>query len=130
MKKTAKFFFQLAILIVIYQTGNLVTNYLHLQIPGNVIGIVILLLMLLSGLIKVEQIQLASEFLLKHLGFFFIPISVGLMTLGATFMKVGWILLLILFISAFIGIVIAGKTTQTVMARNHKENVNHHDHAL
>lgn len=130
MKKAGKFLFQLSILVIIYQVGNLTSKYLHLQIPGNVIGIVLLFLLLWSGLIKVEQIESAVGFLLKHLGFFFIPISVGLMTLGDIIITKGWILLVILLISAFIGIVAAGKTTQSVIEKNEKEKVNYHDHAL
>jgi len=130
MKKTFKFLIQLIILIVIYQVGNLTVKYLHLPIPGNVLGIVVLLVLLWSGLIKVEQIEWAAGWLLKHLGFFFIPISVGLMTLGDIFKTKGWILLVILFISAIIGIIAAGKTTQAVITKNQKENVNYHDHAL
>ncbi|MCM3724184.1 CidA/LrgA family protein [Neobacillus cucumis] len=130
MKKAFKFLIQLIILIVIYQVGNLTVKYLHLQIPGNVLGIVVLLVLLLSGLIKVDQIEWAAGWLLKHLGFFFIPISVGLMTLGDIFKTKGWILLVILFISAIMGIIAAGKTTQAVITKNQKENVNYHDHAL
>ncbi|MEH7416607.1 CidA/LrgA family protein [Neobacillus drentensis] len=130
MKKAGKFLFQLIILIVIYQVGNLTAKYLNIQIPGNVIGIVVLLLLLWTGLMKVEQIEWAAGWLLKHLGFFFIPISVGLMTLGDIIKSRGWILLVILFISALIGIIAAGKTTQAVISKNQKEKVNYHDHAL
>ncbi|PLS01541.1 CidA/LrgA family protein [Neobacillus cucumis] len=130
MKKAGKILFQLSILVIIYQVGNLTVEYLHMQIPGNVIGIVLLFLLLWSGLIKVEQIESTVGFLLKHLGFFFIPISVGLMTLGDIVITKGWILLVILLISAFIGIVAAGKTTQSVIEKNEKEKVDYHDHAL
>ena len=130
MKKGGKFTIQLLILIVIYQIGNLTASSFHLQIPGNVIGIVVLLVLFSFGVIKVEQIELAAGWLLKHLGFFFIPISVGLMTLGNIVKTKGWMLLGILFISAFIGITAAGKTTQMVISKNEKEQEKYHDHAL
>lgn len=94
------------------------------------LGIVILLFLLWSGVIKVEQIEWAAGWLLRHLGFFFIPISVGLMTLGNIVKVNGWILLSILFVSAFIGIIAAGKITQTVIVKSEKEKVKYHDHAL
>jgi len=130
MKKGGKFTIQLLILIVIYQVGNMIASFFHLQIPGNVIGIVLLLALLSLGVIKVEQIELAAGWLLKHLGFFFIPISVGLMTIGDIVKAKGWMLLGILFISAFIGIITAGKTTQFVISKSEKEQVKYHDHAL
>lgn len=128
MNKVGKFFLQLLILIVIYQAGNLTAQVFRLQIPGNVIGIVYLFGLLLLGVIKIEQIEKAASWLLNHLGFFFIPISVGLMTLGTVFVTKGLSLLVVLIVSAFIGLLSAGKATQTVIMK--KEKVNDHDHAL
>jgi len=130
MKKGSKFLVQLLILIVIYQVGNWAANFFHLQIPGNVIGIVILLVLFSFGVIKVEQIELAGGWLLKHLGFFFIPISVGLMTLGNIVWEKGGILISVLLVSACTGLIAAGKTAQTILVKNEKEKVNFHDRAL
>jgi holin-like protein len=130
MKKFWRATIQMLLLIIIYQLGNLITGFFHLQIPGNVIGIVILLGLLWSGVIKAEQIELAAGWLLKHLGFFFIPISIGLMTLGDIFVKNGFSILLVLVISAFIGLMAAGKVTQTLIEKEDKENVKYHDHVL
>ena len=130
MKKGSKFLVQLLVLIVIYQVGNWTAKFFHLQIPGNVVGIVILFALFSFGVIKVEQIEVAGGWLLKHLGFFFIPISVGLMTLGNIVWEKGWILISILLVSAFTGIIAAGKTAQTILVKNEKEKVNYHDRAL
>jgi len=130
VKKVGVFSFQMLILIVIYQMGNLITRFFHLQIPGNVIGIVLLFILLWFGVIKVKQIEWAAGWLLKHLGFFFIPISVGLMTLGDISWINGLSLLLVLVVSAFIGLIVTGKATQTVIMKTEKEKVNYHDHAL
>lgn len=130
MKHVLNFVIQMGILIVIYQLGNLIVRLFHLPIPGNVVGIVILFFLLWLGIIKIEQIETAAGWLLKHLGFFFIPISVGLMTLGSTLVKNGLPLLLVLIISAFVGLLSAGKATQVVILKNEKDQVSHHDHAL
>lgn len=129
-KKILIFFIQLLLLIVIYQIGNQVTRVFHLQIPGNVIGMMILLLLLMFGVIKIDQIEMAAGSLIKHLGFFFIPISVGLMTIGHALISKGTPLLFILVISVFIGLLSAGKTTQAVIMKKEKVRVNNHDHAL
>jgi len=130
MKSVWKFSIQMFFLFVIYQVGNWTARFFHLQIPGNVIGIVLLFVLLWLGVIKLEQIELASGWLLKHLGFFFIPISVGLMTLGEIFVSKGLPFLIVLIVSAFIGLFFAGKVTQTVIMKNEKEKVNYHDHAI
>lgn len=130
MKQVWKFSSQMLILIVIYQIGNQVARFFHLQIPGNVIGIIVLLTLLWTRTIKVEQIELASVWLLKHLSFFFIPIAVGLMTLGDVLLNNGIFILFVLVVSAFIGLLSAGKATQSVINKKEKVKVNYHDHAL
>lgn len=130
MKHALKFVLQMGILIFIYQTGNFVVSFFHLPFPGNVLGIVILFFLLWLGIIKVNHIETAANWLLKHLGFFFIPISVGLMTLGNTLIKNGLPVLLVLIVSAFVGLVSAGKTAQAIIIKNEKDQVNQHDHAI
>lgn len=130
-KKVWMFSTQLLILIIIYHLGNLITAFFHLKIPGNVIGMMLLLTLLWLKIIKVDQIELAAGWLLKHLGFFFIPISVGLMTLGHIVIKKGIPLLIILLASAFIGLISAGKVTQSVIKRKEvKVNDNAHHHGI
>lgn len=118
------------LLMVVYQVGNQTAQFFHLKIPGNVIGIVFLLGLLWLGVIKIEQIEMAAGWLLKHLGFFFIPISVGLMTLGNMMISKGFFILFILVISAVIGILSAGKATQSLIRKKEEVKVNYHDHAL
>jgi len=130
VKKISKFSMQLGILILIYHVGNSITHFFYLKIPGNVIGLVLLLLLLRLKVIKVEQIEMAAGWLLKHLGFFFIPISVGLMTLGHIIINKGIYILCVLVISAFIGLVTAGQTTQAVIKKKEKAKVNFNDHAI
>jgi holin-like protein len=130
IRQILKFLYQLILLIVIYQVGNLIARVYRLPVPGNVIGIVLLFLLLWLKVIKMEQIELAAGWLLKHLSFFFIPISVGLMTLGDVFLKKGLPFLFVLIVSAFIGLISAGKTSQAVISKTEKEKVNDYDHAL
>jgi holin-like protein len=130
VKKVLIFSCQIATLIVIYHVGSLMVRFFHLQVPGNVIGILLLLILLWTRVIKVEQIDLAATWLLKHLSFFFIPIAVGLMTLGHIFLNKGLLILIVLIISAFIGLISAGKATQSVIMKKEKVKVNYHDHSV
>jgi holin-like protein len=130
MKKAWTFTYQMLTLLVIYLAGNYLADVSHLRIPGNVIGIVILLVLLWLRIVKIEQIEIAAGWLLKHLGFFFIPISVGLMTLGHFLLKSGLLILIILMSSAFIGLLSAGKVTQTAIQKKERVEVKYHDNAM
>lgn len=69
----------LALLLGFQATGELLGNGLNLPIPGNVIGMALLLASLGCGLVKVEWLQDAANLLLSHLALFFIPAGVGVM---------------------------------------------------
>ncbi|ADG81507.1 CidA/LrgA family protein [Thermincola potens] len=72
---------QIAIILIISYIGDTVSNLLSLPIPGNVLGMAILLACLGAGVIKVEMVDRVSKLMLDNLSFFFIPVTVGLITL-------------------------------------------------
>ena len=75
-----KLFREAIIIFGIYLVGELLSGLLNLPIPGNILGMLILLLLLCTKILKVKDIETVSNFLLDHLAFFFIPAGVGLMT--------------------------------------------------
>jgi holin-like protein len=97
--------------------GDLLHNYLHLAIPGNVLGMLLLLIFLSTGIIKLSMIEDVSNFMLKHLSFFFIPAAVGLITCF-TILEGKWTaLMFISVVSTFIIAVVTGMTVQILMKR-------------
>lgn len=118
------FLSQLFILWVLNQFGSLIVNWLDLPIPGNVLGMMILFTLLMTGVIKLEWINEASSFLLKHLVFFFIPITVGVMTLGDVFLESGILLIVVLVVSGAFGMVVTGWVSQLLAKR--REGVAEH----
>src|SRR5690625_7742139 len=97
----------------------MVVQYLHMPIPGNVLGMIILFMSLVTGVIKLEWIDGAASFLLKHLVFFFIPITVGMMTLGSLFQHHGLALFVIFIGSVLLGGAFDGRLLERLM-RNDK----------
>lgn len=59
--------------------GQGLSSFFHLPLPGNLVGMFLLLLLLFTGLIKESQIQKGSDLLLKYMSLFFIPAGVGLL---------------------------------------------------
>jgi len=117
IKRVLIFLLQLGMLWLIYQVGSIIVQYLHIPIPGNVLGMIILFISLITGVIKLKWIERAASFLLKHLVFFFIPITVGMMTLGSTFQHHGFLLFVILIGSAILGGAITGRVSQRLMSK-------------
>jgi len=106
------FILQLFVLWLINELGSLIVQWLHLPIPGNVFGMILLFILLVTGVFKLEWVNEASSFLIKHLVFFFIPITVGMMTLGTILLQNGLSLIVILIVSAVIGMVVTSGMAQ------------------
>lgn len=103
---------QLAIILVICFLGELLRKILNLTIPGNVLGMITLLLCLCTGLIKLEMIEDISKFFLDHLAFFFLPAGVGLIASIAIVKNYWQYVLIIAFISTIVVMVVTGVTVQ------------------
>ncbi len=109
---------QVAALWAIAELGQVIVERLGLLFPGNLVGMLILLALLASGVVRPAWVEPAATLLVRHLAFFFIPIAVGLMAMGDLIRAQGVPLLAILLASAGIGIVASGLVAQ-VMVRRH-----------
>ncbi|WNB92620.1 CidA/LrgA family holin-like protein [Bacillus sp. NEB1478] len=69
---------QVGILIFFYLIGNAITKYLHLPIPGSIVGLILLFLLLQFKVVKLEWVELGATFLLSELLLFFVPSAVGI----------------------------------------------------
>ena len=59
--------------------GEFLSSLLRLPVPGSITGMILLLVLLLTGLLKEEHIAETADFFLNNMGFFFIPAGVGIM---------------------------------------------------
>jgi holin-like protein len=118
MIKILRFIVQVILLWVISWLGNQIAQLSGLPIPGSVVGMILLFGLLCCGIIKLQHIQVAANFLLKHLTFFFIPIAVGLMNWGSLFYDNALILGLSIIISASLAFLTVGFLTQWLQRGN------------
>ena len=118
MRKAALIAVQISVLAVISHIGHLCTAALRLSVPGNLVGMLLLLVLLISGVVKLEWIEAGATLLLTHLAFFFVPIAVGLMNFGELLERNGIALLTTLVTAAAAGIVLAGAVTQMLAKRS------------
>lgn len=75
-----KLFRQSIIVIGIYLLCEFISKSLNLPIPGNILGMLLLLFLLIMNIVKIEDIDTVTNFFLDHLAFFFIPAGVGLLS--------------------------------------------------
>lgn len=118
-----KYLRETLIIVAIYLVGELISKNFDLSIPGNILGMLILLALLIFNIIDLKAIENISKFLLDHLAFFFIPAGVGLMN-SVHLIKESWIPFLIITITTtFLIIIITGKTVVYIQRlRERKKN--------
>lgn len=79
MKKIAIGLLQVAGLTAFSMLINQLTPLLHIPIPGSIIGMLVLFLLLESGVIRLNWVEVGASWLLAELLLFFIPSAVGVM---------------------------------------------------
>jgi holin-like protein len=109
---------QIGALCLLCWLGHLVTQTLNLPVPANVIGMLMLLALLGSGILPLSWIEAGAQALLSHLAFFFVPIAVGLMAFTDLLQRDGVAWLVTLVLAAAAGILCAGYVTQALLNRS------------
>ena len=122
MKRASIAIIQIIVLTAFNQVGHIFAEHLHLPLPGNLVGMLILLALLLGGVVRLSWIESGASFLLGNLAFFFVPIAVGLMGFADALQHDGLSWLVTLVLAAGVGIWAAGLVTQALAlrARSHE----------
>ena len=103
---------QLAIIFAICLAGEFLNRIVGIPLPGNIIGMVLLLILLCLKIVKLEHISTVSTVLLKYLPLFFLPPSIAIMAVGEDILS-RWPLLLAMCIAfTVITMAMAGISTQ------------------
>ena len=109
------YIFQLAIIFGISFIGELLNVILPLPVPASVYGLIIMFLLLCTKIVKLEQVETVSEYLMAIMPLFFIEPTVGIM--NSYGLVKGNILALFLtcFLSFAAVIAVTGLVSQTII---------------
>lgn len=111
---------QFAIIIMISFVGELLKEFLPFPVPASIYGLVLMLLALVLGIIKVEQVSDVSTFLLDVMPVMFIPASVGLMESWHVMQSILIPAVILCVVGTVIVMVVSGHVTQYVIMRAEK----------
>ena len=78
-RKTVRIVLQLGLILAICFAGEKLSEVLPVDIPSNICSMVLLLVFLASGVVRMDSISDAADFLLDHMAVFFIPAAVAIM---------------------------------------------------
>jgi holin-like protein len=79
LRKAFRIILQLGLILAICLAGEKISEILPFDFPSNICSMLLLLLFLVTGVLKMENISDAANFLLDNMAVFFIPAAVAIM---------------------------------------------------
>lgn len=106
----------LTLLLLFQLCGEFISRMLDLPIPGNVMGMGLLLLGLTTKLVDIKWFEEAAEVLLSNMALFFVPAGVGVMVYG-DLIAAEWLpITAATVLSTFVVMAVTGKLAQKLEA--------------
>lgn len=106
---------QFAIIIMISFAGELLKEFLPFLVPASIYGLLIMLLLLMTGIIKVEHVKDVSTFLLDVMPVMFIPAAVGLMESWDIMQDILVPAMILCIVGTLLVMVVSGRVTQRLI---------------
>ena len=120
-----KFIRQFAIILAISLAGEALSFFLPLPVPAGIYGILLLLLLLTTGILKIGQIKEVSSFLIEIMPVMFIPAAAGLMQSYHLLAPSLAAYAVIIVVSTIAVMVVSGRVAQRVIKSKGKEENMH-----
>ena len=99
---------QCAILFGCLALGEFIVYLTGIKLPSSIIGMLLLTLFLKTKLVKLEWVQGISDFLVRNLGFFFVPPGVALMLYFEVIKEESWAIAVATVVSTRLVLVTTG----------------------
>ncbi len=112
-----KYLKQLTIIMTVSFVGEFLNQALPLPVPGSVYGLILMFLLLMTRIVRLEQVEDAGVFLVKLMPVLFIGPSVSLITVMGGLADRLVPILAVCIISTVIVMAVTGLTAQAVLKR-------------
>ena len=115
-----KYLKQFAVILTMTFLGEVLHLLLPLPVPASIYGMVLLLISLMTGIIKLEQVRETGTFLIEIMPIMFIPAGVGLLDSWSSLRPILIPVLVITVVSTIFVMGISGKVTQFVIRKRRR----------
>ncbi len=117
-----KYVFEFLIILLISFISEILNAVIPLPVPASVYGLIILFACLCLKIIKVEQVETVSNFLLSIMPIFFIPAGVGVITSVEIISQNLIPILVIMIVTTIVVMVVTGAVAQFIIKRGKKDD--------
>ena len=108
---------QFAVILGVCLLGEGLRWLMPLPIPASIYGLAVMLLLLVSRLVKLEQVENAADFLIQIMTPMFIPAAVGLMDQFQSLRAILLPFLVINLVGLVVTCAVTGRVTQFFLRR-------------
>lgn len=120
-ERIMKFLRQFGIILFISFLGEALRMLIPLPIPASVYGLILMLAALCSGMLKLEQVKDAADFLIEIMPVMFIPAAVGLLDSWSALQPIWAPVLIITIVTTVIVMAVTGRVTQFIIRKGEKK---------
>ncbi|BBT65184.1 CidA/LrgA family protein [Aeromonas caviae] len=103
--------FQIALLAAIWLLADIAVRTLHLPLPANLTGMLLLLVCILLGVVKAQWFSAGARWLLAEMLLFFVPAVVAVVNYQELLLQQGWRIMVVLIVST---VLVLGTTALVV----------------
>ncbi len=103
--------FQIALLAAIWLLADIAVRTLHLPLPANLTGMLLLLACILLGVVKAQWFSAGARWLLAEMLLFFVPAVVAVVNYQELLLQEGWRIMVVLIVST---VLVLGTTALVV----------------
>lgn len=103
--------FQIALLAAIWLLADIAVRTLHLPLPANLTGMLLLLVCILFGVVKAQWFSAGARWLLAEMLLFFVPAVVAVVNYQELLLQEGWRIMVVLIVST---VLVLGTTALVV----------------
>ena len=119
---------QLGVLIACCVAGDALSILLHGALPGNVLGLTLLLLLLIFGPVRMDHVEHSADFLLQNMAFFFLPACLGVLEIFAQIQSEILAMLAVCVLTTLCTAAATALTVHIVFRLQHRESEEAFDH--
>lgn len=113
---------QCSVLFAFLAIGEFMVWITGAPIPSSIIGMLLLAMSLKAGIVKEQWVDRISDFLVRNLGFFFVPAGVGLMNSMGIIREQWFPIVMSTVISTFLIIAATGWVHQLARRSMHRRH--------
>lgn len=110
-----KLFKQVLIIALISFIGEMMHRFLPFPVPSSIYGLLLMLLLLMTKVIKLESVDYVGKVLIKYMPIMFVPAGVGLVTAWDRLYPILIPVAVITFVSTIIVMIVSGKFTEKLI---------------